>query len=333
MKTTPLKMKTCASLIAACLFVTPAWLTAQDAAPEISTKLLPALMTANADKGLLLGIAQTGDKLVAVGGNGVIVISTNGETWKQVQSSVDVALTGVAFADASTGWVVGHDALVLATTDGGQTWKIQNFQPALNSPLFAIQALSKTDAVAVGAFGLLKITQDGGASWTDVVAPEFNSESLHLNAVARLPNGKLIVAGERGLLGISADGREWRRLASPYEGSFFGVLPWGSEGALAFGMRGNAYITANAESGEWHKLDLSTTASFFGGQVLADGRVILTGAEAKALLIDAQEKVEHLDTSSLISGQPSTLTGAAVIGSRFVAVGETGAKLLQTKRP
>ena len=333
MRTTPLKTLACASLFVACASLVPGWLNVQDAAPEISTKLQPALMTTNANKGLLLGIARAGDKLVAVGGNGVIVTSSDGTRWTQVPSPVDVALTNVAFANASTGWAVGHDALVLATTDGGQTWKTQNFQPALNSPLFSIQALSDTTAVAVGAFGLLKITQDGGTTWTDVVAPEVNGESLHLNAVTRLANGKLVVVGERGLLGISDDGQQWRRLASPYEGSFFGVLPWGSEGALAFGMRGNAYVTTNADSGEWHKLELGTTASFFGGHALADNQVILTGAEAKAVLIDSQEKVEHLDTSALNSGQPSTLASAAVLDNRIVAVGETGAKLLQAKRP
>ena len=333
MRTIPLKTLARASLFVTCTSLVPGWLGAQDAAPEISTKLQPALMTTNANKGLLLGIARAGDKLVAVGGNGVIVTSSDGSSWTQVPSPVDVALTSVAFANASTGWAVGHDALVLATTDGGQTWKVQNFQPALNSPLFSIQALSNTSAIAVGAFGLLKITEDGGSTWTDVIAPEVNGESLHLNAVTRLANGKLVVVGERGLVGISDDGQQWRRLASPYEGSFFGVLPWGVDGALAFGMRGNAYVTTHADSGEWRKLELGTTASFFGGQALASDQVILTGAEAKAVLIDGQEKIEHLGTSALNSGQPSTLASAAMLGDRIVAVGETGAKLLQAKRP
>ncbi len=322
-----------ASLVSSALLLSSGVLVAQDAAPEISTKLWPALMTPHADKARLLGIARAGDTLVAVGGNGVIVRSSDGKSWRQVSSPVDVALNSVAFADASTGWAVGHDALVLATTDGGQTWKVQNFQPALNSPLFSVQALSKTTAIAVGAFGLLKITEDGGANWTDVSAPEFNAESLHVNAVTRLPNGKLVAVGERGLLGVSDDGRQWRRIPAPYEGSFFGVLPWGAEGALAFGMRGNAYYTTNAETGSWSKLELGTTASFFGGQVLGNDRLILTGAEAQVLMIDGQQKVERVDTSSLVSGQPITLTGAASLGDRLVAIGETGAKTLQVQGP
>lgn len=321
------------ALISTALLVTPAVLWSQDAAPGISTKLWPALMTPHADKARLLGIARAGDTLVAVGGNGVIVLSSDGKSWQQVPSPVDVALNSVAFADASTGWAVGHDALVLATIDGGRTWKIQNFQPALNSPLFSVQALSKTSAIAVGAFGLLKLTEDGGASWTDVSAPEFNAESLHVNAVTRLPSGKLVAVGERGLLGVSDDGRQWRRIPSPYEGSFFGVLPWGAEGALAFGMRGNAYYTTNADTGSWSKLELGTTASFFGGQVLGNDKLILTGAEAQVLMIDGEQKVERMDTSSLVSGQPITLTGAAALGDQLVAIGETGAKNLKAQKP
>lgn len=333
MKTALLKPLACISLLVAVATLIPTWLHAQDGAPEISNKLQPALMTEHAHKALLLGIARAGDQLVAVGGNGVIVRSTDGSNWTQVPSPVDVALTSVAFADASTGWAVGHDALVLATTDGGLTWKIQNFQPALNSPLFSIQALSKTTAVAVGAFGLLKITQDSGATWTDVAASEFNAESLHLNALTRLANGKLMAVGERGLIGISDDGQQWRRLASPYEGSFFGALPWGAEGALAFGMRGNAYVTDQADGGTWRKLELGTTASFFGGDALGAQRVVLTGTEAKAVLINSQEQIEQLDTTSLSSGQPSTLASAVMLGDQIVTVGESGAKLLQAKRP
>lgn len=299
---------------------------AASATPAISKTLLPALMTRNAAKGMLLGISHVDNNLIAVGANGVILTSGDGDSWKQVVSPVDVALTNVAFADGQHGWAVGHDALVLGTSDGGKTWKVQNFQPELSSPLFGIQPLSARSAIAVGAFGLLKMTGDGGRSWQDIDAPEITADKHHFNAVTRVPTGKLVIVGERGLIAASDDGLQWRRLASPYEGSLFGVKPWGERGAIAFGMRGNVYVTADVEVDAWRKLEVNTTASFFGGQVLKGGKVVLTGAEDRILLLDPNGTSKFLAASDKAHGQKATLTGSAIIGGRLVVIGEAGAR-------
>lgn len=299
---------------------------AQDGAPAISKTLLPALMTRDAEKGMLLGISKGGDGLIAVGANGVILFSSNGQSWRQVESPVDVALTSVAFGDVRHGWAVGHDALILGTADGGATWKVQNFQPELSSPLFGIQPLGGPAAIAVGAFGLLKTTRDGGASWSDIDAPELTGDKYHLNGITRTPTGKLVVVGERGLIAASDDGLQWRRMESPYEGSLFGVKPWGARGAVAFGMRGNVYVTNDLEVEPWQKLEVHTTASFFGGQVLQDGRVLLTGAEDRVLLLDPRGLSKFITSEEKTLGQPVTLTGSAIVHGKLVVIGENGVR-------
>ena len=58
---------------------------------------------------------------------------------------------------------------------------------------------------------------------------------------------RLYVAAEGGQLYRSDDrGASWRALPSPYEGSFFGLLPIRGEGLLAFGLRGHLYKSADA---------------------------------------------------------------------------------------
>ena len=106
------------------------------------------------------------------------------------------------------------------------------------------------------------------------------------------------------------------------------MLPWGAQGAMAFGMRGNVYVTPDAEGQPWGKLDVGTTASFFGGEVLDDGTILLTGAESRVIAIDAGCNVKPVDTSSIVSGQPATLTGAGVLANTLVVVGENGARTL-----
>ena len=66
----------------------------------------PAPLAARA---LLLDVAAAGDRLVAVGDHGIIVISADhGRTWTQSLAPTRALLTGVSFPDAVHGWAVGH---------------------------------------------------------------------------------------------------------------------------------------------------------------------------------------------------------------------------------
>ncbi|EMJ9304725.1 hypothetical protein V8B18_005843 [Pseudomonas aeruginosa] len=66
-----------------------------------------------------------GDYLVTVGGSGHVLLRSPSGEIQQAQVPVDVLLTSVHFPDANNGWAVGHDGVVLHSTDGGKTWSKQ----------------------------------------------------------------------------------------------------------------------------------------------------------------------------------------------------------------
>src|SRR5882672_2395982 len=70
---------------------------------------------------LLLDAATVGSDVIAVGERGTILTSNDAaKSWHRATVSATATLTAVTFADnARHGWAVGHDALILATTDGG----------------------------------------------------------------------------------------------------------------------------------------------------------------------------------------------------------------------
>ena len=248
-------------------------------------------------KNLLLGITKAGEQLVAVGDRGTILLSTDGEKWEQVAVPVNATLTAVSFADAQNGWVVGHDSTILHTTDSGRSWKLQNFDPKHSKPLLGVLALDTKRAYAVGAYGTFLETSDAGATWSAVVAPAILEEGLHLNALIRLNSGDLFLVGETGFLGVQEGGQTWRRLKLPYDGSLFGGLPRGDRGALVFGLRGNAFVTADVRSNQWTRVDTGTLQSLFAATALPDGVSLLVGADGALLKVGTDNKVRSLAAS------------------------------------
>lgn len=290
----------------------------------------PAEMSPRAIRGLMLDIVYTGERLVAVGERGNIVASKDGIRWAQVAVPVRSTLTGLSFVDGQNGWAVGHDATIIHTTDGGRSWAVQSFNPGLLKPLHDVFFVDAKQGYVFGSFGLFWETRDGGKTWMEVAAPAVLEEGYHLNGMTRLKDGQLLLVGESGLLAASTDGTTWDRLPSPYEGSFFGVLPRGEKGAIAFGLRGNAYVTDDVRAGAWRKINLATVSSVFGGYVMADGSIVLVGADAVVLTVLPDETVERVATFAGVDSS-GTISGLVRWPGGLMMVGESGVQPYQTK--
>ena len=292
--------------------------------PKAEVKPRAAELMPLTPKSLLLDVVHTGDQYVAVGDRGGIIVSADGQKWDQVAVPVRAALTAVAFADAKHGWAVGHDATIIATADGGKTWALQNFAPDLEKPLLDVLFLDAQHGFAVGAYGLLLGTENGGTTWTEVDAPAIRADEVHFNALTRLGNGDLFIAGESGMLAVSGDqGKTWTKLASPYDSSYFGALPVGDKGALVFGLRGNAYLAQDVRANKWTRLETHSVASMFGGTVLPSGELAMVGLNGVIFIAKPTGEVRSLQTPT---GTP--LSAAIPMNGGLMAVGESGVQLL-----
>ena len=118
---------------------------------------------------LLLGVTRAGNRIVAVGEYGDILLSDdNGESWHQAQNvPTTVTLTAVYFTDAKTGYAVGHDTLVLQTTDGGENWVKQFGGGESDNALLSVYFKDASHGWAVGAFNYTIETTDAGKTWVE----------------------------------------------------------------------------------------------------------------------------------------------------------------------
>lgn len=272
---------------------------AAPAVPAVPAALTePALISPKALGASTLAVARAGDRLVAAGERGTVLWSDDGgKTWQQARVPVRAGLTALRFVDARTGWAVGHLGVILKTEDGGKTWMLQLdglraarallaaatddasrrasqrlVEEGADKPWFDLEALDGQRVIAVGAYGLAMATRDGGRTWDPLPLRAVNPRGLHLYGVRAVggPGGAWVIAGEQGLLLRSSDdGVSFTALASPYKGSFFGLLSTRSGALLAYGLRGSVYRSGDAGA-SWDKVELGTPVSLQAGLERAD---------------------------------------------------------------
>ena len=294
----------CAAALATCAFA------ANDAGVLTDVLDRPAMQSPVAAKKLLLSVAHAGDRLVAVGPRGHIVVSTDaGASWQQSLVPVSSDLTAVYFPSPKVGWAVGHDGIVLSTTDAGASWAKQLDGRAVNDLVLAdiqaklaadpestrLQGLASeaernkdagpdkpfldvwfendTTGYVVGAYGLLLKTTDGGRTWQSWYDRQDNPRLMNLYAI-RPAAGALYVTGEGGTV-LKLDPVAQRFLAAPvdYTGSMFGVVDAG-EAVLVYGLRCNAFRSTDGGA-TWTRVDSTLPATIVGGAALAPGSVVL----------------------------------------------------------
>lgn len=270
---------------------------------------------------LLIDATHRGNRVIAVGDRGYIVLSDdNGKTWRRAKSPPAPLLTAVEFLDARYGWAVGHDSVILATADGGETWTQQFAAPAEQRPLLDVTFVDANVGYAIGAYGAFHETSDGGKTWNErkVIA-----DDKHLNAFVRLPQGRIIILGEAGTILLSRDdGKSWTSVPSPYKGSLFGGVVADDGAVIAYGLRGRIFRSTDGGLA-WKAVDNPSVATLMGGSKLPDGALVLAGNGGTVLVSrDNGQSFVPLATGS------TKAFSRAILGppNAVILIGETGAR-------
>lgn len=279
---------------------------------------LPAPSSARAQHSLQLAVSRAGERLVAVGERGSVLLSDDGgRSWRQARSvPVSVALTDVHFVDARDGWAVGHCGVVLHSGDGGETWQRQldgrqAAQAILDEararvaageegavaaqrnaeylvadgpdkPFLGVRFADARHGYVVGAYGLALATADGGRSWQSLVGRIPNPRGKHLYRVD-IAGERLLIAGEQGALLRSVDGgAHFATLRTPYAGTFFGALELGDDALLAYGLRGNVWRSGDGGA-SWQQVVLDQAVTLSAARRLGDGSLLLADEGGRLL--------------------------------------------------
>lgn len=281
---------------------------------------VPALMRNNVAQRAFMAVVAAGPRLVAVGLRGMIAVSGDGgATWRQSAVPVQSDLLAVHFPTPRTGFAVGHDGVVLRSDDAGDSWTrqldgraagasflkyyqareaagdasakaalaqlAQNFKGDALLPYLDVWFKDVNTGYAVGSFGTLIATSDGGKTWLPWFDRIDNPDNLNLNSV-RGVGADVLIAGERGQVYRSAGGAgRFEAIKTGYGGSFFGLAA-NAGTVLAFGLRGVVYKSTDMGR-QWTALNMTSAAPISAGTVRAsDGSFILVNGSGQILRAD-----------------------------------------------
>lgn len=241
----------------------------------------------------LMAVVSTGERLVAVGPRGLVIHSDDdGHTWSQARVPVQSDLLSIHFSTPEKGWAVGHDGVILHSSDGGDSWTKQldgreaeiqfkafyetlgpegdrpledlklNYRAGPALPFLDVWFEDEQRGYAVGAFGMIASTTDGGVSWEPWLHRIDNPQALHLNAI-RGSADEIYLVGERGqIFHFDYDDRYFLRTETGYNGSFFGI-EGNAEVLIAYGLRGTVYRSAGLDRAQrWEPVAVPTEQTF-----------------------------------------------------------------------
>ena len=283
----------------------------------------PAVVVAHPTQAPILAAAHAGQRIVALGDHGIVLLSDDGgKTFRQAKTvPTQALLTSLSFIDEKQGWAAGHDGVVIHTTDGGDTWTLQREDLSGDKPLFAIHFNDAQNGFAVGLFGNAQQTIDGGKSWTPLVVETGDEPDHHLYGIFGDASTALYIAGEAGLIYRSADrGVTWTTIKTSNPGSFWSGAQLKDGSLLAVGQRGHIFGSLD-QGTTWTEVPSGTQQSLTSVVQLGNGNVLAVGLAGTTL-----QSTDAGKTFALHERADRAPLTAAAIGSNDAALlfGATG---------
>jgi photosystem II stability/assembly factor-like uncharacterized protein len=179
-----------------------------------------------------------------------------GVSWRRV-ADVGRAINELWFADATHGFAVGNDGLVLRSDDGGATWAGKDL--GAGGPSYTAIRCSGTQSCVLTAAGgtLLVRTTDAGDTPGTVVTPA--TDPIHAAAFAS-PT-RVVAGGANGATVVSDDaGVTFAPIGGRLSGRYFSIRAGGEDGTALAPGAGGALAKTTDGGRTWVTANVTTSA-------------------------------------------------------------------------
>jgi len=214
--------------------------------------------------------------------------------WQVVSLPTEANLQDVGFTgDPSHGWLVGSNATILETTDGGKTWQEKKLELGEQNYRFTSVSFKGDEGWITGEPSILLHTTDGGATWSRIPLSEKLPGAP--NAIVALGPQSAEMSTTVGAIYQTKDGgKTWKAMVEEAVGVVRNIARSDDGKYVAVSARGNFYSTWEPGQNAWvqHNRNSSKRLQNMGfGQ---DGRLWLV-ARGGLLQFSSTEAPEGWD--------------------------------------
>lgn len=279
-----------------------------------------------AERSLVLDVAESSSRAIAVGERGHILLSESRSEWRQVEGVPTRATLTAVDAVGDQAWAVGHDGSILHSADGGMSWSVQREQrwtqegfdgpdwtPRFAAPLLDVEFIDTQRGYALGAYSLLLETRDGGETWSQVslLAAPAEQEPAAAGADA---------SDDEDAWTFDADDLMLDEEEDPH---LNGIARTPGGLILIVAERGAAFRSRD-DGASWERVSLPYEGSMFGLLVLGEQHLLAYGLRGNVLETtdggDSWTAVETGTELSLMGGAALSGGGAVLVGANGVVV-------------
>lgn len=259
----------------------------------------PSGVSENSFRGLK-SVAYGSGRFVAVGWQGVIVVSDDGAHWDPVESGVEEELNRVIYGQGL--FVAGGENGTILTSLDGLTWTRRD-----SGSDASIQDISFGNGswIALGSSGAA-LTSADGSTWTRNAQLPGDPTGLAYG------NGAFVAVGGVGLILRSSGDNPWTNQRKGSAETFVDV----SYGNGIFVAVGTSNIVRSVDGADW--IETSQPGRPLSRVIYANGRFVAVGARGQILTSKGTNWIKRA------SGTTRHLYGVHYRNDLFVVVGEKG---------